>query len=76
MASKKKYVAIIKIGNNSDGSARCVKYRFDKILMFMPFLEKKYPGWRWMNIYVNRGDEKRKYLRSFTKNNKPVSNEI
>jgi len=45
----KRYTAIAKINNNSDGSAYCVKYRFDDLLKFTKFLDEKWPEWKWYN---------------------------
>ncbi|MFW6218739.1 MAG: hypothetical protein ACOC3S_01330 [Bacteroidota bacterium] len=72
----KKYVAIIKIANNPDGSAHCVKYRFNEIMKFMPFLDSKYKDWRWMNVYKNVSPDKGRFLKNFTKNKRPVKNEL
>lgn len=68
----KRYIAIAKTGNNPDGSARCVKYRFDNILKFRDFLDVKHPTWRWFNVYSNRGMNKGEQLASFTKYNLPT----
>lgn len=74
--TRKKYVAIVKVGNNPDGTAKCVKYRFDRILKFLPFIDREFPDWRWMNVYSNKGENKRMQLASYTKKNRPVSDEI
>ena len=69
----KKYIAIVKIKNNSDGTAHCVKYRFDNILKFTEFLDRKWPEWKWYNVYSNTGSTKGSQIRSYTKNNRPIS---
>jgi hypothetical protein len=69
----KRYVAIVKIGDKSDGSAHCLKYRFDNLLLFTSFLDKKWGDWRWFNVYSNKGIDKGKQLSNFTKVNKPKS---
>jgi len=33
----KRYIAIVKIGNNPDGTAHCLKYHFDDLLKFTNF---------------------------------------
>ena len=70
----KKYIAIVKIDNNTDGSAHCLKYRFNNLLNFTDFLDKKWTEWKWYNVYLNDGNNKGKQLKSFTKNNRPKSN--
>ncbi len=68
----KRYIAIIKIGNNPDGSAKCLKYRFNNLLKFTDFLNQKWPGWKWYNVYFNNGKLKGKQAGNFTKYNPPV----
>lgn len=68
---RKKYIAIVKIKNNSDGSAYCVKYRFDDLLKFTGFLDSKYNGWKWFNVFANRGNNKGAQIGSFTNKNRP-----
>lgn len=67
----KKYVAIIKIKNNEDGTAHCVKYRFDNLLKFTDFLDAKWPEWKWFNVYSNIGKTKGNQLGNYTKFNRP-----
>jgi hypothetical protein len=74
--NRKKYIAIVKIKNNSDGTANCVKYRFDDILKFTEFLDKKWPDWKWYNVYSNTGTTKRSQLGNYTKHNRPTSRMI
>lgn len=69
----KRYTAIVKIGNKSDGSAHCLKYRFDNLLNFTSFLDKKWQDWKWFNVYSNKGIDEGKQLSNFTKHNRPVS---
>ena len=68
---RKKYIAIVKIHNNENGSAYCVKYRFNDLLNFTQFLDKKWPGWKWYNVFANTGDKKGVQLASFTKYRRP-----
>ena len=65
----KKYTCIVKIGNNPDNSAKCLKYRLNDLLKFTSFLDRKYPEWKWMNVYSK---ETRKQLMNFTKNRRPL----
>jgi hypothetical protein len=43
MITSKKYKAIVKIKNNPDGTAFCVKYKFNDLLKFTNFLDS---SWR------------------------------
>lgn len=70
-SSRKKYIAIVKIRNNEDGSAFCVKYRFNDLLNFTQFLDNKWPGWKWYNVYANTGKSQGIQLESFTKYRRP-----
>lgn len=65
----KKYSCIVKIGNNPDNSAKCVKYRSNDLLKFTSFLDRKYPEWKWMNVFSK---QTRKQLMNFTKNKRPI----
>ncbi len=67
----KRYAAIVKIKNNQDGSAHCVKYKFDNLLNFAQFLDKNWAEWKWFNVYSNKGMNKGKQLANFTKFNRP-----
>jgi len=72
----KKYIAIVKIRNNKDGSAKCVKYRFDNLLKFTEFLDKKWSEWKWYNVFSNRGSTKKTQIANFTNRNKPTKNHV
>jgi len=54
----KRYTAIVKIKNRPDGSAHCVKYRFDNLLSFTKFLDKDWAEWKWLNVYSNKDIDK------------------
>ena len=69
----KKYKANVKIKNNPDGTARCVKYRVTDLIKFTRFLDQKWVGWKWFNVYSNTGVNKGEQLASFTKNKRPGS---
>jgi hypothetical protein len=68
----KKYKVIVKINNNPNGTAYCVKYRVDDLLKFTQFLDKNWIEWKWFNVYSNLGINKGKQLANFTSNNRPV----
>jgi hypothetical protein len=70
--TSRKYVAIVKIGNNPDGSAHCVKYRFDDLVKFTKFLDAKWSEWKWFNLFDNRGPNKGEQIANYTKNNRPI----
>lgn len=72
----KLYTCICKIGNNPDGTANCIKHHLNDLLKYVTFLDKKYPTWRWFNVYSNRGAEKREQLGNFTKLRRPLSNRL
>lgn len=76
MKTSKKYKAIVKIKNNPDGTAYCVKYRFDDLLKFTKFLDASWSEWKWFNVFSNKNENKNQQLASFTKNNKPISKNI
>ena len=69
----KKYKAIVKVKNNLDGTAHCVKYRVTDLIKFTQFLDKKWSGWKWFNVYSNIGVNKGGQLASFTKSKRPES---
>lgn len=72
----KKYIAIVKIKNNKDGTAKCVKYRFDNLLKFTEFLDRKWSEWKWYNVFSNRGNNKKTQIANFTNRNKPAKSHV
>jgi len=72
----KRYTAIVKINNNSDGKANCVKYRFNDLINFTRFLDKTWPDWKWYNVYSNLANDKGIQLGSFTKNRRPINKSL
>ena len=72
-STSKRYVAIVKTGNNPDGTAHCVKYRLNDLLKFTAYLDKKWIGWRWFNIYSNQGENKGTQIASFTNKKRPLT---
>ncbi len=69
----KKYKVIVKISNNPNGTAYCVKYRVNDLLKFTQFIDKKWIEWKWFNVYSNLGINKGNQLANFTKKNRPVT---
>ncbi len=72
----KRYIAIVKIKDNPDGKALCVKYRFNDLVNFTNFLDKKWPDWKWYNVYSNMEDNKGNQLGNFTKNKRPTNKSL
>lgn len=72
----KRYIAIIKIRNNPDGTAYCVKYRFNDLMKFTEFLDRNWAEWKWFNVFSNRGNNKGMQVASFTNKKRPVTNII
>ncbi len=68
----KKYIAIVKVADNPDGSARCLKYRFNDLLKFTAFLDKDWSTWLWFNVYDNRGFGQGEQLASYTNKHRPL----
>lgn len=68
-----RYTVIVKVGNKPDGSAHCLKYRVTDLLKLTRFLDNKWPGWKWFNVYAKTGINKGEQLASFTKHNRPTA---
>ena len=75
-SNPKRYVAIVKITNNKDGTAYCVKYRFDNLLKFTAFLDKKWTGWKWYNVFSNKGFNKAMQIANFTNKKRPEKSTV
>lgn len=73
MITSKKYKAIVKIKNNPDGTAFCVKYKFNDLLKFTNFLDSSWQEWKWFNVFSNKNENKGQQIGSYTKHNKPNS---
>ena len=70
MAQSKKYICICKIGNNPDGSAKCIKHHVNNLLKYVEYLDKQWADWRWFNVFDKRtGGE----IGSFTKSKRPLT---
>ncbi len=67
----KRYKAIAKIDNNTDGTAYCIKYRFDDLLKFTEFLDKEWSQWKWYNVFSNKGEDKGIQIANFTNKRRP-----
>ncbi len=76
MKTSKKYKAIVKIKNNPDGTAFCIKYRFDDLLKFTNFLDSSWQEWKWYKVFSNKNENIGQQIGSFTKHNKPNSRYI
>lgn len=72
----KRYVAIVKINNKEDGTANCLKYRFNDLIKFTKFLDNKWSQWKWYNVFSNRGNEKGKQLANYTNKNRPLNKSV
>lgn len=68
-----KYAVIVKVKNNPDGTAHCLKYRVTDLIKFTQFLDKKWAAWKWFNVYSNTGINKGEQLTNLTKNKRPES---
>lgn len=64
----KKYTCIAKTSDD-----KFVKYRLDNLLKFTQFMDMKWPGWRWFNVFDNRTKTQ---VANFTKNNRPISSRV
>jgi len=67
----KKYKVIVKVNNNPDGTAYCVKYRVSDLLKFTQFLDEKWGEWKWFNVYSNLEINKGRQLANYTKFKRP-----
>ena len=65
----KKYSCIVKVGNNPDRSANCLKYRSNDLLKLTFFLDRKHPEWKWFNVFLK---STREQVMSFTKLRRPI----
>jgi len=72
----KRYITIVKVENNPDGTAHCLKYRINDLLSFTKFLDLKWPNWKWFNVYSNNLEDKGTQLANFTKNKRPESKSL
>ena len=68
-----RYKVIVKVKNNPDGTAKCVRYRVRNLIKFTAYLDKEYSEWKWFNVYSNHTPDKGVQLGNFTKNKRPQS---
>jgi hypothetical protein len=68
----KRYIAIVKIRNNPDRSAYCVRYHFNDLLKFTKFLNEKWPDWKWYNVYSNDGENKGSQIGNYNNKRRPT----
>lgn len=59
---KTKYRVIAKVDND-----KFVKYHIDNLKSFAGFLDRKWPDWRFFNVF----DAERTQIASYTKNQRP-----
>lgn len=64
--SRKKYKVIAKVGNE-----KFVKYNVNNLIKFSDFLDQKYPGWRWFNVYRYSKESDGLQIANFTNSNRP-----
>ncbi|MGF7230004.1 hypothetical protein [Arachidicoccus sp.] len=60
----KKYICIVKVNET-----KFVRYHVNNLISFVSFLDKRFAGWRWMNVFDYRTKQQ---LGSFSKNNRPI----
>ena len=70
------YRIITKIGNNEDGSAKCIKHRTSDLLKYTDFIDKEFSTWTWFNVFSNKGINEGEKLASFSKFNRPHTRKI
>lgn len=64
----KRYICIVKISND-----HFVKYRLNDLLSFTAFLDTKWQGWRWFNVYDKKSKEQ---IANYTNKRRPTSSII
>ncbi|UZR93163.1 hypothetical protein [Chondrinema litorale] len=65
---ERKYTCITKVSKE-----KFVKYNTSNLLDFTNFLDQKYAGWRWFNVFSKKSKEQ---LASFTNKRRPVQKYI
>ena len=68
MKSRKKYTCIAKTSDD-----KFVKYRINDLLKFTSFLDSRWSGWRWFNVFDNRTKIQ---IANFTKKSRPPSSRV
>ena len=67
------YKVMAKVGDTPEKKAIMVVYRTRNLVSTFNFITKKFPGFRWMNVFDR---ETKEQLASFTKNNPPLTARI
>lgn len=65
--NKKKYKVIAKVSAD-----KFVKYNVNNLVKFSEFLDTKFNGWRWFNVYQYTKDGSGSQLANFTSSNRPL----
>lgn len=60
-------MCIAKVGNE-----KFVRYHVNNLRLFSLFLDRKFPDWRWFNVFEYNREHNGKQQESFTKKNRPV----
>ena len=60
----KKYICIAKVSDN-----HFVKYRLNDLLKFVAFLDTRWQGWRWFNVYDKQSKQQ---IANYTNRHRPV----
>jgi hypothetical protein len=68
MKTEKKYKVIAKVS-----STGFVKYNVNDLLKFAVFLDRKFPSWRWFNVYRYTKDGSGEQLGNYSCKNRPSS---
>lgn len=61
---EKRYICIAKVS-----AEKFVRYHVNDLIRFTDFLDEKFSGWRWFNVYSKKTGEQ---LKNFTKRNRPA----
>jgi len=62
---EKKYIVRAKVGDE-----KFVKYHVNNLVLFTKFLDEKFAGWRWFNVYIK---DTEKQIANFTSKNRPTT---
>jgi hypothetical protein len=71
MAIIKKFICIVKIEKDI-----FLRYHVNNLLLFVQFLDTKYPNWSWFNVFSNEKLKSKEQVANFTKNNRPTNKHI
>jgi hypothetical protein len=66
MKDRKKYKVIAKVGND-----HFIKQNVNNLLLFTKYLDRKFPRWRWFNVYRYTKEGNGEQLANFTTNKRP-----